>query len=1028
MKLFLCSMARRAPGAGVEKKGGKKAGKAVGVHKAVFDSVTDGIVVLDKTGRITKINRAITQTGGYTEKDVVGTRLAALKMFTPESLAKMLAAFARRVLGQATPPYAVELRTKKGKTIFVEIHGSPLREGGRITGSVAILRDITKRKKAEEALRESEEKFKDVTVASADWVWEVDRTGKYTYASGKVKQILGYTPKELLRLHFYDLMPKDEAKKAMAEFNAALKTGAPIVDLENLNLTKDGGEIFFLTNGVPIYDDKRKVVGYRGVDKDITERKKAEEALKKSEERYRGLVEGTEAGFYTAALNGDALYASKFVERIVEGFKAAEWRKKGFWAARIHQNDRKAVLREWSRGVKSKKPFVLQYRFVCRDGTPVWVEDHAFPSPSKDMIEGFILDITERKKAEEHLAHIDLVLRAVRNVNQLIVREKSSEKLLKSVCETLTREQGYNSAWACLFDGGSKPVMAAESGIGTKFSAMEKLMKKGKLTRCGEKALGQNRVVVTEDPAKSCRGCPLHCFYAGKNALTVRLAHGGRTYGLLSVSVPAAIGVDREEQSLFMEVAGDISLALHSIELGSKRVKAAEMLRESEEKYKVFWENTGTAMCTVEADKTISFANETFSKLCGYTLKEIEWKKKWTEFVTKEYLKRMEEYHTERRKKDGEAPSEYEFDFVGKKGAVRKVFLSVQLIPGTKKSICSLIDITERKKAEEMLRESEEKYKVFWENTGTAMCTVEADKTISFANETFSKLCGYTLKEIEWKKKWTEFVTKEYLKRMEEYHTERRKKDGEAPSEYEFDFVGKKGAVRKVFLSVQLIPGTKKSICSLIDITERKKAEEMLRKEDKRLEGLTADLSFLYEVTSIAFAAETEQELLGKALEESCRALGAELGIVWMHDKEHGELVARKCFGLTEQECAGMSMKPGEGCAGKSFQRRAPLISTKRRLRGYKPTTSICVPLTTKGGTIGVVEVLSLSTELGMGEQRLLKIVADQVSTAINALRARGELQKSVKELKKINKFLVGREMRIIELKNEVKELRDKLK
>ncbi|MCK4327120.1 MAG: PAS domain S-box protein [Candidatus Diapherotrites archaeon] len=896
-------MARRAPGAGVEKKGGKKAGKAVGVHKAVFDSVTDGIVVLDKTGRITKINRAITQTGGYTEKDVVGTRLAALKMFTPESLAKMLAAFARRVLGQATPPYAVELRTKKGKTIFVEIHGSPLREGGRITGSVAILRDITKRKKAEEALRESEEKFKDVTVASADWVWEVDRTGKYTYASGKVKQILGYTPKELLRLHFYDLMPKDEAKKAMAEFNAALKTGAPIVDLENLNLTKDGGEIFFLTNGVPIYDDKRKVVGYRGVDKDITERKKAEEALKKSEERYRGLVEGTEAGFYTAALNGDALYASKFVERIVEGFKAAEWRKKGFWAARIHQNDRKAVLREWSRGVKSKKPFVLQYRFVCRDGTPVWVEDHAFPSPSKDMIEGFILDITERKKAEEHLAHIDLVLRAVRNVNQLIVREKSSEKLLKSVCETLTREQGYNSAWACLFDGGSKPVMAAESGIGTKFSAMEKLMKKGKLTRCGEKALGQNRVVVTEDPAKSCRGCPLHCFYAGKNALTVRLAHGGRTYGLLSVSVPAAIGVDREEQSLFMEVAGDISLALHSIELGSKRVKAAEMLRESEEKYKVFWENTGTAMCTVEADKTISFANETFSKLCGYTLKEIEWKKKWTEFVTKEYLKRMEEYHTERRKKDGEAPSEYEFDFVGKKGAVRKVFLSVQLIPGTKKSICSLIDIT-----------------------------------------------------------------------------------------------------------------------------ERKKAEEMLRKEDKRLEGLTADLSFLYEVTSIAFAAETEQELLGKALEESCRALGAELGIVWMHDKEHGELVARKCFGLTEQECAGMSMKPGEGCAGKSFQRRAPLISTKRRLRGYKPTTSICVPLTTKGGTIGVVEVLSLSTELGMGEQRLLKIVADQVSTAINALRARGELQKSVKELKKINKFLVGREMRIIELKNEVKELRDKLK
>ncbi|MEA2022073.1 MAG: PAS domain S-box protein, partial [Candidatus Caldatribacteriota bacterium] len=144
-------------------------------------------------------------------------------------------------------------------------------------------------------------------------------------------------------------------------------------------------------------------------------------------------------------------------------------------------------------------------------------------------------------------------------------------------------------------------------------------------------------------------------------------------------------------------------------------------------------------------------------------------------------------------------------------------------------------DITERKKAEEVLKESEEKYRTVFENTGTATIIIEEDKTISMVNTQSEKIYGYSKEEIENKMKWTYFVIPEDLEKMKKYHIARRKAGGKTPTEYEFRLKDKKGNIRDIFLKIGMIPNTKKSVASLIDITERKEMQKALEESGERL-------------------------------------------------------------------------------------------------------------------------------------------------------------------------------------------------
>jgi PAS domain S-box-containing protein len=134
-----------------------------------------------------------------------------------------------------------------------------------------------------EALQESEERFRALTESTSDWIWEVDANGVYTYASPKVEDLLGYKPEEVIGKTPFDLMPPGEAEHVGAIFQNIVASQRTLDRVENINLHKDGRRVVLETSGVPFLDKKGNLLGYRGIDRDITERKMAEKALKERE-------------------------------------------------------------------------------------------------------------------------------------------------------------------------------------------------------------------------------------------------------------------------------------------------------------------------------------------------------------------------------------------------------------------------------------------------------------------------------------------------------------------------------------------------------------------------------------------------------------------------------------------------------------------------------------------------------------------------------------------------------------------------
>ncbi|MBM3324686.1 MAG: PAS domain S-box protein, partial [Calditrichaeota bacterium] len=147
--------------------------------------------------------------------------------------------------------------------------------------------EISERKRVEHELRESQARFQDIALSTSDWFWEVDADGVYTFCSEKVEIVLGYKSEEIIGKTPFDLMPPEEAERIGRLFQAIAAAKSPIVDLQNWNLHKDGHWVCLLTNGIPLLDAQGNLAGYRGADKDITERMRAEQDREKLEAQLR---------------------------------------------------------------------------------------------------------------------------------------------------------------------------------------------------------------------------------------------------------------------------------------------------------------------------------------------------------------------------------------------------------------------------------------------------------------------------------------------------------------------------------------------------------------------------------------------------------------------------------------------------------------------------------------------------------------------------------------------------------------------
>ncbi|MEN8189603.1 MAG: PAS domain-containing protein [Thermodesulfobacteriota bacterium] len=233
------------------------------------------IVITSRDGTLEYVNRKFCKLTGYSMGEVLGKnpsflQSGAVKTETYKDLWKTIT---------AKNEWHGELcnRKKNGELYWESATITPILDGeNNITHFLGIKEDITEKRQMAEALRQSETKFRNLVEYSGDFVWEVNTKGVYTYASPLVEKILGYTPEEVLGKTPFELMPQTEAAKVAEEFNQAFEQGKPLVQLENINLHRDGRHITLETSGVPVFDGDGKITHYRGVDRDITMRKQRE--------------------------------------------------------------------------------------------------------------------------------------------------------------------------------------------------------------------------------------------------------------------------------------------------------------------------------------------------------------------------------------------------------------------------------------------------------------------------------------------------------------------------------------------------------------------------------------------------------------------------------------------------------------------------------------------------------------------------------------------------------------------------------
>jgi PAS domain S-box-containing protein len=178
----------------------------------------------------------------------------------------------------------ISIARPDGIMVDAEIGGNPVRDpAGKIVGYSGIVRDIGERKQSEEALRESEERFKQVAENANEWIWEVDVDGMYTYTSPIIEKVLGYRPEEVIgKMHFYDFFAPDARGELKDVAFGIFATKASFNHFVNPNLHRNGNLVTLETSGAPILDKQGRLTGYRGVGTDITERKRSEDQIRAS--------------------------------------------------------------------------------------------------------------------------------------------------------------------------------------------------------------------------------------------------------------------------------------------------------------------------------------------------------------------------------------------------------------------------------------------------------------------------------------------------------------------------------------------------------------------------------------------------------------------------------------------------------------------------------------------------------------------------------------------------------------------------
>ncbi|APH39472.1 PAS domain S-box protein [Methanohalophilus halophilus] len=249
----------------------------------------------------------------------------------------------------------------------------------------------------------------------------------------------------------------------------------------------------------------------------------------------------------------------------------------------VHPDDKQMFLDYFEGKIPIDKR--IQLRWVHKKGQTIWFEFVNKPVYDSNgnlvALEGIGRDITEMKNAQEREQHIKDVLLAIRNVNQMIVKEHDPSRVIQKACNNLTETLGYYSAWIALVDDEKNVISTAfsYSDFASGFEPLKGQLKEGIFPQCMQQVLEKDEFLIMDNPAEECQECPLSYTYSDRASLCYRLQYASKLYGILSVSLPLKYANLDEIHDLFREVSDDLGFALYKIEMEKKRDQYETHLR-----------------------------------------------------------------------------------------------------------------------------------------------------------------------------------------------------------------------------------------------------------------------------------------------------------------------------------------------------------------------------------------------------------------------------------------------------------------
>jgi diguanylate cyclase (GGDEF)-like protein/PAS domain S-box-containing protein len=378
-------------------------------HRSIIENIQDGYFEVDLAGNLTFFNEAICEIQGYSKEELMG--MNHRQYADKENSEKVFNAFNKIYkTGITGSIFEYEIIRKDGTKRQIEVSASLKKDAeGKPIGFRGTTRDITERKKMEETIRQSEERYRTILDEMEDAYFEVDIAGNFTFVNDSCCRHLGYSKEELLGASFRGQMDKEEFEKVYKAFGNIYSTLKPEKVISYKVIRRDGTIAFAEMTGFPLQNQKGEVIGFRGIGRDITQRRQMEEALRQSEERYRTIIKEMEEWYFETDLTGNVTFFNDIFANVL-GYSQKELTGLNFQSF-IKKEETDSVFRLFNQVFKTGKPTRnFPYEFISTDGTATSAEFSIFPKRDNEGkicgFRGVAHDITERKQAEEKIQYM----------------------------------------------------------------------------------------------------------------------------------------------------------------------------------------------------------------------------------------------------------------------------------------------------------------------------------------------------------------------------------------------------------------------------------------------------------------------------------------------------------------------------------------------------------------------------------------------------------------------------------------------